>query len=640
MAVVEALGSHPPIHLLFGLLLSFAGPALVSAGELAFVDVSADDSINLRSLDVVVSYARGVENFFAADPMTSHDWADMNTLRNSLDSVLTAAQGTGTTAKTVTELEEALRVTYSALPKNEYGRVSNETARYALHRLFVARHGWTLKGLEPAGSSWHKSMQITRDVKQASKYIVPTFIISEIADRESGRGLDLRLLATIAALLLHVIRSELMELLYKISVLLELPVNGPKTESQLKDIVTTFMMVYAFGIDLEVSSAKDFVRAKEYLESHHLGWRDMQGLLGETLGEHLAGASDYAGVLAVVTRLGERYSAWQSRDCTRARRELAAMPTLEAGRVPLADLSTSESSGFRTLFAESNKTLGQFAALDESDPARPTLIVPNYINSHSLCLTTASYYMVCCPNVCEALLGRLEERIASPAAAPEELERLLREAASSPGSPSPLPRPAEPLLAELKDVAKQPGGDKVALHGRPFAAWLHKAFPLDCPAPQDKQVLTSPKTADEWMASDDDVSDVEALIVEIGDVLSRYAVMGLREGENVTADVEEEGKSYFEGPEVVRMRPLASWHSTEEEVLRQRRGLCARLWSVFRAVFQLAILASVGTGMIALVVRAAKEYAGAAGPSKGRSLGAFAGSPSHGSRPASFGQFR
>merc|ERR1719322_539635 len=52
------------------------------------------------------------------------------------------------------QIEDALRPTFAALPKSIQGTVGAPGARYALHRLFVQRHGWQVKGLEPSGEAW------------------------------------------------------------------------------------------------------------------------------------------------------------------------------------------------------------------------------------------------------------------------------------------------------------------------------------------------------------------------------------------------------------------------------------------------------------------------------------------------------
>ena len=55
----------------------------------------------------------------------------------------------------VDSFAEALAPSYQALPKNQDGNLPHQTVRYILHRLFVDRRGWYVKGLEPNGDGFH-----------------------------------------------------------------------------------------------------------------------------------------------------------------------------------------------------------------------------------------------------------------------------------------------------------------------------------------------------------------------------------------------------------------------------------------------------------------------------------------------------
>lgn len=48
----------------------------------------------------------------------------------------------------IRRIEEALQPLYAAMPKNEYGNLEPSVVRYALHRYFVQKHGWHVRGLE------------------------------------------------------------------------------------------------------------------------------------------------------------------------------------------------------------------------------------------------------------------------------------------------------------------------------------------------------------------------------------------------------------------------------------------------------------------------------------------------------------
>merc|ERR1719203_1998132 len=101
--------------------------------------------------------------------------------------------------------------------------------------------------------------------------------------------------------------------------------------------------------------------------------------------------------------------------------DLVKMDPAGSGRVLLKDFYTA---GI-TQFAESAAYLRQMGALDESDPARLRVIIPNYINAPSNCLASSSFYSVCCIDECEALLGQIERKISAPEATPERIAEVV-----------------------------------------------------------------------------------------------------------------------------------------------------------------------------------------------------------------------
>jgi hypothetical protein len=60
---------------------------------------------------------------------------------------------------------------FLSLPKNENGNLDHGTVRYALHRLFVQRHGWYIKGLDNAGQSWNESSHANILKDQAADFV-------------------------------------------------------------------------------------------------------------------------------------------------------------------------------------------------------------------------------------------------------------------------------------------------------------------------------------------------------------------------------------------------------------------------------------------------------------------------------------
>jgi len=131
-------------------------------------------------------------------------------------------------------------------------------------------------------------------------------------------------------------------------------------------------------------------------------------------------------------------------------------------------------------FSESATYLRQLGAIDDSDPGNVRVIIPNYVASPTNCVASSSFYMVCCVDECEALLGNIEQAFSKPELSPGDIATHV---AAMPSSTVPSNRtlPAW-LLSRLDELADYHGGH-VPLHGRLFAQWMHYAYPRECKYP-------------------------------------------------------------------------------------------------------------------------------------------------------------
>merc|ERR1719217_642550 len=91
------------------------------------------------------------------------------------------------------------------------------------------------------------------------------------------------------------------------------------------------------------------------------------------------------------------------------------------GRVPLEKFYADALTNTSWQFMESVPYLRQLGALDESDPDRVSVIIPNYVNGESNCVASSKFYSVCCIDECEELLGTLEKNIAASEAKPSRI---------------------------------------------------------------------------------------------------------------------------------------------------------------------------------------------------------------------------
>mmetsp|Transcript_140796 Transcript_140796/g.366557 ORF Transcript_140796/g.366557 Transcript_140796/m.366557 type:complete len:625 (-) Transcript_140796:100-1974(-) len=517
-----------PMPLVAPFLRFFALLALLLAppgacDEMAFVDVSSTDSINIRQLDGGYVTKKGLAGLFVDDPMAPHDWTLTKVVQATLKAELAAGElSQSKVGLKIKHLEEvALRPLYAAMPKNEHGLLDRGAARYLAHRYFAGTRGWSIKGLEPAGAAWLKTVPVTQSVRQLTKWIVPTFLFEEVLHKLGKPGFDLRGMAIFVSTIEHLIHAEMTEMLYSVHRTMQVPISGDKSAEEVDLLVSVFMMVYALGVNLELSTKHDLHIAKDYLETTHQAWPELIAWTRSFPGRADLTTSGFDGLLRFVESLAEEYSRWQERDCARAKAYLLKAETDEKakqdGRADLAQIEESREHGYRSLFVESINYLKKLGVLDYTDPEHPQLVVPNYLVSQTMCLTTASFYTVCCHNACDEVLSELEVAAGAPSAPAEEVIRALQASGRNIESA---------LLEELR--AENRGGE-VRLHGASFGAWLHRAFPNECAdAGSGEFAHTNPKTADQWMSDPgSDVQETEDLISEVAIVLHRFATLGL-----------------------------------------------------------------------------------------------------------------
>mmetsp|Transcript_10701 Transcript_10701/g.20107 ORF Transcript_10701/g.20107 Transcript_10701/m.20107 type:complete len:551 (-) Transcript_10701:46-1698(-) len=384
-----------------------------------------------------------------------------------LKDVMKAASIQSTEAR-IASLQEALRDTFAALPKNSRGAVRPPAARYALHRLFVQRHGWQFHGLEPRGETWDSSSPTI-----ALGNRVPEDVVSLFESRLTDHGLDLHDLAVMAAMLENMVHTEA-------DVRLSAALHAQKktkrpllntTEASL--VLETYMASFVLGADMKHLQPENMLQKLAEVPEQYPTWPATQTFLQDTRDDMAPGKQDlsFADLSEVVAAVGERYGRWQSHECAALKDELLQSEERpNTGRVRLSDFYGMALHGGKWQFSESVSYLRQLGALDESDPEVIRVIVPNYILGPSNCIASSGYYAVCCIDECDAHLTGLEQVLKSHEASSEAILAAVN-------------RSIAPSLAKrLREIGDHHGG-MVPLHGRLFAQWLHHLFPRDCPYP-------------------------------------------------------------------------------------------------------------------------------------------------------------
>jgi len=228
------------------------------------------------------------------------------------------------------------------------------------------------------------------------------------------------------------------------------------------------------------------------------------------------------------------------------------------GRVLLAKFWSPFMKQEHYYFTETPAFLKHLGALDDTNPQRPSVIVPNIVYARSNCLASSSgFHSVCCVNQCGALMEALERGIAHPVASPGLIAELV---ADLPSQTVAVPRNLSGSLRRKLDLIAAQHGGHVPLHGKMFALWMHHAFPYECPLPRASGA-EAPLTHDEWserfnadsVATEEEMQRYVVLANSTTDAASPHelneaAMMWSEEEELVTdLDMEELGSSKQEG---------------------------------------------------------------------------------------------
>jgi len=436
--------------------------------------------------------------FLKANPQHLSDYVSEQDVQTSFLEEIEASLGTGIAAKRISDIKATLAPMFLSLPKNQHGNLESTTVRYAMHRVLIQRHGWSVKGLDHAGAGWNSSSH-TGMLKDQ----VPSYILNLFEQRLNGRGLGLQELAVFAATLEHMIHNEAIGRLGSALDIHGLFPTSLFTEADADKVLDTYMMSFILGEHLGNMSLSMVTQLTKKMPEMYLPWLDTQAFIREvrqkttsSLGKVSEAGLDFATLVRVAETVSEQFGKFQNADCKVLKTTLMNIEDRGSGRVRLSEFYKPALGGGADSwqFQESSGYLRELGALDESSKDEPRVMIPNYLTAQANCIASSDYYSVCCINECEDLLMHLEQEIVAPEAKPAQILELI---AALPSSSVSAPRALSATLhSRLGDIAAEHGG-LVQLHGRLFAQWMHHAYPRECPYPHVAGT-TSQASATDW----------------------------------------------------------------------------------------------------------------------------------------------
>jgi len=403
-------------------------------------------------------------------------------VRLALSNQLLSGSSTSDAHTSFDIIEASLSATFQALPKTQQGGIGSSALVHLVRSYFAKEHGWHIHGL-----GTHMSNATVSEMHNASilEEMAPA-IVQNLIDAQSANHVfflkdAVAMVATVEYLVIGE-STRMLEEIYdaehvdeqttvKESIMLRLLVRYSGTFELLaepKRVRKLMKKIFEQGYmhDYFVTPMQDIINNFKYARGHQNPFKkDFY----------------FEDVLSMVTEYHKSYGRRQRDECTSMREELAMRDPSGMGRVPLHKFHAKTGAvGSIFDFREGKEYLREIGALDESDPQRPKVIIPNYVQGPWNCLARSGYYAICCVNECEGLMNAIEGHFESPTVAPEPLLEVVSNLSSATlEGPRALPNT---LQRKLHEIAKLHDGE-VPIYGRLFAQWIHFAFPYECPYP-------------------------------------------------------------------------------------------------------------------------------------------------------------
>lgn len=387
------------------------------------------------------------------------------------------------TTENYEHVKERLRSMFVSLPKGPDGGLDQATVRYALSRYFKHEYGWHINGL---GRNARPNVSLTSALQ--TRWTPAR--IGEVMDKLlKGHGVDLENLAAFAATIADLVHGEVAGRLHEVFDALGLDANDILDDDASDDASRAYILSTLADRQYEFWDRKSWEESERDWERNYPHWESTLVWASDlSLSyDHFHSSrrnpfvrhdNHFDDIVGFMEEFGHHFGSFQTAECLRIKERMMDLESGGTGRVPLSKFYGAASSQYH--FTETLEYLRHTHVLDETDPSRPTIIIPNYINSKSNCMKASAFYSICCPDECERLMALVERQIGAPTATPEQIARVVSVLESDTvHAPRNL---SSTLLARLDDMKMHDGS--VPLHGRLFSQWMHHAFPRECSFPQ------------------------------------------------------------------------------------------------------------------------------------------------------------
>lgn len=408
------------------------------------------------------------------------------------------------------EIMRAMAPIFRVLPKNAQGRIERPMLRYSLHRFFLQRYSIQVRGLEPTQNSLNARALV--DGSEIYRHRVPSAVEAVLEGRFGNSGFSLEDTVAVAATLEQLVlepRGKAIEDTLSFHWTNGTTLTRQEAVGLLEDYTLLWLAGDDAGIEILNSSRAEIEEAipqwaaiKDFThgEIDRLEHMRQHGSFGNPFVQRFT----IDDVNSVASQIIAGFGSWWEQECQAIKAMLVTEDPEVAGRVRLSDFYHRSIDG-EWRFSESQAYLRDLGALDDSSRWNgPQVIIPNYMQGPSNCIISSTYYMVCCVNECEALMGQVEDHVRAPVATAQQILDIVGNMTEDGEQEE---RLIGTLARQLDQIAKKHKG-KIPLHGRLFGQWMHYAFPQECPFPHRAGELglhTPQEFGDDYLATTEDM---------------------------------------------------------------------------------------------------------------------------------------
>jgi len=406
----------------------------------------------------------------------------------------------------LSDVESMLATSFSALPQTE-GRIGQRAALHLMDKFFHSNLAWSLSGLQLT-SDHTQSLEHVAILQQKAPKLAK--VVAKSQERQPGLSLP-ETAAFVAVLKRMMMRESRIVLkaawrLHNHSASAELSLEDTQEVLQscmilLHDWSTNMLDDEALKAGPTPAMHAAFARQLEKSRNSTDNWENIKAYVLEK-SKKLPAPFNYQAVLVAFFDIFEGFGQWQNNDCIDMRTHLRSLDKTGSGRVPLKSFYAVE-DGSKYWFSESPKHLHKLGMLDNTDRASPSVLIANYVEGPTSCLSNNPLFSACCINGCTGLTNQIEAAVKAPTATAATMLSAVANISEVRAVPISLARRLEKM--------EENGGGKIHLHGRLFAQWMHYLEPYRCAFPSEHKSSATWYKVKAYASSDERSAFVDAL---------------------------------------------------------------------------------------------------------------------------------